>query len=81
MIDKIKELEKISKLLEPSSEQRNSMLEKVIRYSEDFLNSLSSSKTYNDSNDSDKEISKFSANINNPALVSAISKFPFLIHK
>jgi len=49
MINKIKELEKISKLLEPSPEQRKLLLEKVIQNSEEFLNNLPFEKTYNES--------------------------------
>ncbi len=62
MIDKLKELEKISILLEPSSEQRKLLLEKTIDYSEEFLNSLSTNKTYNQSEDNGKGIFNFEVN-------------------
>ena len=62
MIDKIKELEKISRLLEPSPEQRKLLLEKAVNYSEEFLNSLSNNKTYNKSEDKGKAIFNFEVN-------------------
>ncbi len=46
MIEKLKELEKTARLLEPSSVERNSLLKKTIQYSENFLNNLESSLTY-----------------------------------
>ncbi len=62
MIDKLKELEKISRLLEPSPEQRKLLLEKAINYSEEFLNSLTTKKTYNGSEDNGKGIFDFPIN-------------------
>ncbi len=56
MIEKIKELENIARLLEPTSEERNSLLEKTIKYSENFLNNLSSALTYNSSESNEKGI-------------------------
>jgi len=47
MIKKIKELEKISRLLEPSAHERKEVRKKVISYSEKFLNDIEKIKAYN----------------------------------
>jgi len=47
MIKKIKELEKISRLLEPSPHERKEVRKKVISYSEKFLNDIEKIKAYN----------------------------------
>jgi len=47
MIKKIKELEKISRLLEPTAHERKETRKKVITYSEDFLNNIEKIKAYN----------------------------------
>jgi len=43
----IQELEKISRLLEPSPAQRKHVREKVVAYAEEFLNSIETTKAYN----------------------------------
>ena len=47
MIKRIKELEKISRLLEPSASERKKTRNKVISYSEKFLNDIEKIKAYN----------------------------------
>ncbi|MBI4947316.1 MAG: aminotransferase class V-fold PLP-dependent enzyme [Bacteroidetes bacterium] len=47
MIKKIKELEKISRLLEPTAHERKEARKKVITYSEGFLNDIEKTKAYN----------------------------------
>lgn len=47
MIKRIKELEKISRLLEPSARERKEVRKKVISYSEKFLNEIEKIKAYN----------------------------------
>lgn len=47
MIKRIKELEKISRLLEPSAHERKEVRKKVISYSEKFLNDIEKIKAYN----------------------------------
>ena len=49
MIEKIKQLEITSKLLEPAFEERDFLLKKSIMYSEKFLESLKTLHTYNSS--------------------------------
>jgi glutamate/tyrosine decarboxylase-like PLP-dependent enzyme len=46
MIDKIKELEKLAKQLEPGSRERKAVRKKVIRYTEDFLDNIGELKAY-----------------------------------
>ncbi len=46
MIDKIKELEQLSKLLSPSEDQRQQWNTEVLDYSRTFLNKLDSAKAY-----------------------------------
>ena len=46
MIDKIKRLEKAAGILEPLPDERKELLQKTIRYSEEFLNGLQTSLTY-----------------------------------
>ena len=71
MIEKIKELEKTARLLEPTSEKRNSLLNKTIQYSENFLNNLDSSLTYTMPQKVSKEI--FDTKIsNNPINIDEI---------
>ncbi len=47
MIKRIKELERISRLLEPTSAERKEVRKKVISYSEDFLKNIEKIKAYN----------------------------------
>ena len=47
MIKKIKELEKVSRLLEPSAHERKEARKKVVTYSEDFLNDIEKINAYN----------------------------------
>ncbi|MBI3502567.1 MAG: aminotransferase class V-fold PLP-dependent enzyme [Bacteroidetes bacterium] len=47
MVKKLKELEKISRLLEPTSSQRKKTRTKVISYSEKFLNEIEKLNAYN----------------------------------
>jgi len=47
MIKRLKELEKISRLLEPASSQRKDVRKKVIRYSEKFLDNIEKINAYN----------------------------------
>lgn len=54
MIEQIKQLEKTAKLLEPTPEQRKFFLQSAINYSEEFLNNLQSSLTYNSSSENGK---------------------------
>ncbi|MCL5028112.1 MAG: aminotransferase class V-fold PLP-dependent enzyme [Bacteroidetes bacterium] len=46
MIEKIKQLEKTSRQLEPSPNERSLLIEKTIHYSDEFLNSISNALTY-----------------------------------
>lgn len=46
MISQIKALEKISRLLEPASAERKEVRDKVISYSENFLDEIAHAKTY-----------------------------------
>ncbi len=62
MVDKIKRLENISRLLEPSSNDRTYLINKAIQYSENFLNSISEVPAYiqpkeNSDNKFDRSIS------------------------
>ncbi len=77
MIEKIKELEKTARLLEPTSEERNSLLKKTIQYSENFLNSLDSSLTYTLPKEESKKLfdSKISDNaINFDEILNVLQK-------
>ncbi len=47
MIKRIKELEKISRLLEPTAHERKEARKKVVTYSEDFLNDIEKINAYN----------------------------------
>ncbi len=47
MVKRIKELEKTSRLLEPSAHERKEVRKKVITYSETFLNDIEKIKAYN----------------------------------
>ncbi|MEK6615867.1 MAG: aminotransferase class V-fold PLP-dependent enzyme [Bacteroidota bacterium] len=47
MIKRIKELEKISRLLEPTAHERKETRKKVVAYSEEFLNDIEKIKAYN----------------------------------
>lgn len=47
MVKRIKELEKISRLLEPSAHERKEVRKKVITYSEGFLNDIEKINAYN----------------------------------
>ncbi len=46
MKDKIKDLENIARLLEPGSNERSGIREKIIQYSEDFLDDIDELKAY-----------------------------------
>jgi glutamate/tyrosine decarboxylase-like PLP-dependent enzyme len=56
MIEKIKHFEKIALQLEPSSEQRASLMDEVLRYSEDFLNRIYQIPAYVSTEDKGKDI-------------------------
>jgi len=49
IVQKIIELEKLSKALEPNEEERNECFEQVKKYTSDFIGSLSSAKAFNSS--------------------------------
>ena len=49
IVQKIVELEKLSKTLEPNEEERNECFEQVKKYTSDFIGSLSSTKAFNSS--------------------------------
>ncbi len=51
MTEKIKQLEKTARLLEPTSDERKLLLNKTILYTENFLNSLTTEPTYVQSKD------------------------------
>jgi glutamate/tyrosine decarboxylase-like PLP-dependent enzyme len=51
MRDKLFQLERTSRLLEPTSREREAVREKVINYSEDFLEHIEDFKAFNISND------------------------------
>src|SRR5258706_16127407 len=51
MRDRILELEKTARLLEPSAPEREAVRSQVVDYSEDFLNNIESIKTFSTSND------------------------------
>jgi glutamate/tyrosine decarboxylase-like PLP-dependent enzyme len=63
MLDKIKELEKISRELEPNSAARKVARKKVIEYTEDFLDSIYSLKAFDFTEEKGKGI--FSSPISN----------------
>ena len=46
MIEKLRELEKISRELEPTAGQRKSVRNKAVSYGEDFLNRIEDIKAY-----------------------------------
>ena len=46
MKEKIKELEAIARLLEPDSDKRSVVREKVVQYGEDFLDEIEELKAY-----------------------------------
>lgn len=56
MIDKIKELEKISKLLDPVQSQRDKWNSQVLNYSNTFINKLDTAKAYYYSEENGKDI-------------------------
>jgi aromatic-L-amino-acid decarboxylase len=56
MIEKIKELEKIARLLEPNAAARKGVRKKVINYTEDFLENIYSLKAYDQTEDKGKGI-------------------------
>tara|TARA_R110001583_G_scaffold138601_1_gene290353 strand:- start:205949 stop:207391 length:1443 start_codon:yes stop_codon:yes gene_type:complete len=56
MINKIKELEKLSKLLDPKENQREKWNSEVLDYSNKFINNLDTSKAYIKSEDNGKGI-------------------------
>ncbi|MCH2022575.1 MAG: pyridoxal-dependent decarboxylase [Saprospiraceae bacterium] len=56
MIDKIKQLEKISRQLEPIAEERLKLRETVIDYSESFINDIEKSKAYNITTDKGSQL-------------------------
>ncbi len=47
MIEKLKQLESISRLLEPSKTDRDIFIKKTVQYSENFLDSIANIPTYN----------------------------------
>lgn len=56
MIEKIKELEQISRLLDPKQSQRDQWNNQVLNYANAFINKLASCKTYIASNDTGEGI-------------------------
>ena len=56
MISKIKELEKISRLLDPGTNQRNKWNSEVLNYSDAFINKLETSKAFLSSEENGKGI-------------------------
>ena len=56
MIDKIKELEKLSRLLDPQQNQRDNWNNEVLNYSNNLINNVDSAKAYNFSEENGKEI-------------------------
>jgi len=56
MIDKIRELEKLSRLLEPKTSQRKKWNSEVLDYSNTFINNLDTSKAFIKSEENGKEI-------------------------
>ncbi len=71
MIQKLKELEIISRQLEPKAGQRKKIRNKVISYSEDFLQQIESAKAYNQKGD--KGIALLSAPISeNPIDINEV---------
>jgi glutamate/tyrosine decarboxylase-like PLP-dependent enzyme len=55
MINKIKKLEKLSRLLDPKEPQREKWNAEVLDYSNTFINGLDTSKAFNKSNENSKE--------------------------
>ncbi|MET7029919.1 pyridoxal phosphate-dependent decarboxylase family protein [Sediminicola luteus] len=58
MMNKIKELEKLSRLLDPKASQREKWNSEVLGYSNTFINNLETSKAYIKSEENGKEIYK-----------------------
>lgn len=56
MIDKIKALEKTSRLLDPLQKQRDQWNSQVLQYSNRFINELNTTKAFVNSNDKGKDI-------------------------
>lgn len=56
MIDKIKKLEKLSRLLDPAQNQRKEWNTQVLNYSNTFINKLEKAKAYYHSEDNGKDI-------------------------
>ena len=56
MIKKIKELEKLSRLLDPGANQRKSWNSEVLNYSDTFINKLETSKAFFSSEKNGKDI-------------------------
>jgi len=56
MIDKIKEIEKVSRLLDPLQEQRDQWNLEVLHYSNTFINKLETTKAYIDTDENGKDI-------------------------
>lgn len=59
MLDKLKELEKIALQLEPSASERLHLQTAVIDYSEKFLNTIDSSKAYQNTTDKGRQLWDF----------------------
>ena len=56
MIDKIKEFEKLSRLLDPGTSQRDKWNSEVLNYSDTFINKLETSKAFFSSEEKGKDI-------------------------
>ena len=56
MINKIRELEKLSRLLDPKASQREKWNSEVLDYSNTFINNLDTSKAFIKSEDNGKEL-------------------------
>jgi aromatic-L-amino-acid/L-tryptophan decarboxylase len=82
MIDRIKELEKLSRQLEPDALQRKAWEKEVFSYSHDFLNNIEDKKAYYQTNpSSDKPLSEFEINENAVALPKLLNSIEYHIDK
>ncbi len=68
MIDEIKKLESACKVLEPATNKRADTRNMVMNYAEDFLNNISTSKTYVKTTDKGKAIYNYPISENGRAI-------------
>lgn len=59
MLDKIKQLEKLAKSLEPNAQTRQIMRDTVVDYTENFLDNITTSKAYQTTTDKGKALLNF----------------------